>query len=52
MKKEKDFTADIEQVRLDLLEIEKQIEIIKVRLEEKQKHKDTLQYFLETIDFE
>jgi hypothetical protein len=52
MKKEKDFTSDIEQVKEDLLEIEREIEIIKVKLEEKQKHKETLQYFLDTIDFE
>lgn len=52
MKKEKDFTADIKQVKEDLLIIEREIDIIKVTLEEKIKHKSTLEYFLETIDFE
>jgi hypothetical protein len=47
----KDFTEDIEQVKEDLLKIEREIEIMKARLDEKQKHKETLEYFLETIDF-
>jgi hypothetical protein len=51
MKKEKDFTADIEQVKEDLVTIDKEIEVIKAKLEEKLKHKATLEYFLDTIDF-
>ena len=52
MKKEKDFTADIEQVKEDLLALEREMEIMKAKLDEKQKHKETLQYFLEAIDFD
>jgi hypothetical protein len=52
MKKEKDFTSDIEQVKEDLLALEREMEIMKAKLDEKQKHKETLQYFLDTIDFE
>jgi len=52
MKKEKDFTADIEQVREDLSNIERDIQVLKATLDEKQKHKETLQYFLDTIDFD
>ena len=51
MKKEKDFTADIEQVKEDLLALEREMEVMKAKLDEKQKHKETLQYFLDTIDF-
>jgi len=46
----KDFTADIEQVKGDLLAIEREIEVIKARLQEMEKHKETLIYFLETIE--
>ena len=52
MKKEKDFTADIEQVKEDLSNIEREMEVMKAKLDEKQKHKETLLYFLDTIDFE
>ena len=36
----------------DLLAIEREMEIMKAKLDEKQKHKETLEYFLDTIDFE
>jgi len=52
MKKEKDFTADIKQVKEDLLAIEREMEVMMAKLDEKQKHKEILQYFLDTIDFE
>ncbi len=51
METEKDFSIDIEQVREDLQKLETNILIAKARLEEMQKHKDTLLYFLETINF-
>ena len=31
---------------------EREMEIMKAKLDEKQKHKETLQYFLDTIDFD
>ena len=52
MQEKKDFTADIEQVKEDLLALEREMEVMKAKLDEKQKHKVTLQYFLDTIDFE
>jgi hypothetical protein len=52
MEKKKDFTADIEQVKQDLQQIETSILIAKARLEEMQRHKETLDYFLETIDYD
>ena len=51
MDTKKDFSTDIEQVREDLQKVETNILIAKARLEEMQKHKETLIYFLETIDF-
>ncbi len=51
MKKEKDFTADIEQVKTDLAEIEQRIAVNEASLVEMKRHKATLEYFLETIDF-
>ena len=51
MDTKKDFSVDIEQVRKDLRNIETDILIAKARLEEMQKHKETLIYFLETIDW-
>lgn len=51
MKKEKDFTSDIEEVKSDLSELEKRIAVNESSLVEMKKHKETLEYFLETIDF-
>lgn len=50
MKAEKDFTTHIEQVKEDLLAMDREIEIMKAKLFEKEKHKETLEYFLDVID--
>lgn len=49
MEKQKDFTVDIEQVKEDLAKVELSLTISKVRIEELQRHKETLEYFLEVI---
>jgi len=50
MKTEKDFTNDILCVQQEISKIETDILILKAKLEEKIKHKDTLEYFLRTIE--
>jgi hypothetical protein len=47
--KTKDFTADIEQVTEDLAKIELKIAVSEATLQELKRHKETLEYFLETI---
>jgi hypothetical protein len=52
MKKEKDFTTDIQQVKDDLQQLETDMLVLNTKLYEMQKHKETLIYFLDVIDFE
>ena len=46
-----DFKGTKGNFKEDLLALEREMEIMKAKLDEKQKHKETLQYFLDTIDF-
>lgn len=49
MKKEPDFTREIEQIKEDLQKIETDILVCEAKISEMKKHKETLMFFLETI---
>jgi hypothetical protein len=45
-----DFEVEIEQVKTDLADLQKEVAITEAVLTEKRKHIETLQFFLDTID--
>ena len=49
--KNKDYTSYIEQFKEDLQKLETDILIIKVKLEEMQKHKESIICFLDALSY-